>query len=421
AALIDFMVYRHYLPRGESAERLLAFVVTSKTIRRIELGDVEPIQKAVDRFLTQLRRTQPAKDDGDPAVALRNAVWTPLQESLRGAELVLISPDGPLCSLPFPALPSAEGKEYLLEEIALAVIPVPQMLPEFLAPRGNRPEDRPPSLLAMGNIDFDHGLGAAAPKTPAGEGAAPAWKRRRAGARLQWENLPGTAGEVLALEDAFRKAVPRGKATVLREAQATSAAFRKEAPAHEYLHLATHGFFAPPDAGQESPGRRSGLGADVRASSAGYHPGVFSGLVLAGANKPRDDDDGILTALEVAELPLANVELAVLSACETGLGETAGGEGTLGLQRAFQLAGARTTITSLWKVDDDATRRLMEQFYENYWRKGHGALESLRRAQLWMLNEGPNRGIVRVDDGAKEPRRSPPYYWAAFVLAGDWR
>jgi CHAT domain-containing protein len=72
-------------------------------------------------------------------------------------------------------------------------------------------------------------------------------------------------------------------------------------------------------------------------------------------------------------------------------------------------------------VDDDATRRLMEQFYENYWRKGHGALESLRRAQLWMLNEGPNRGIVRVDDGAKEPRRSPPYYWAAFVLAGDWR
>ena len=93
----------------------------------------------------------------------------------------------------------------------------------------------------------------------------------------------------------------------------------------------------------------------------------------------------------------------------------------LGLQRAFQLAGTRTTVTSLWKVDDDATRRLMEQFYDHYWGNGLGALESLRRAQRWLLEEGPSRGIVRVEPGAGGPRRSPPYYWAAFVLAGDWR
>jgi CHAT domain-containing protein len=116
------------------------------------------------------------------------------------------------------------------------------------------------------------------------------------------------------------------------------------------------------------------------------------------------------------------VELAVLSACETGLGEVAGGEGVLGLQRAFQVAGARTTITSLWKVDDLATKQLMERFYDNYWRKNLGTLEALREAQLFLLQEGVKRGMVRVEQPKDlTPPRTPPYYWAPFVLAGDWR
>ena len=96
--------------------------------------------------------------------------------------------------------------------------------------------------------------------------------------------------------------------------------------------------------------------------------------------------------------------------CETGLGETAGGEGVLGLQRAFQIAGARTTVTSLWKVDDAATQKLMERFYERFWDKNLGTLEALREAQLWMLNEGPARGVMRLEDArpAGRPRRSPP-------------
>ena len=77
------------------------------------------------------------------------------------------------------------------------------------------------------------------------------------------------------------------------------------------------------------------------ARESGLHPGLLSGVVLAGANHPADDDgdDGILTALEVSEMDLGHVELATLSACETGLGQAAGGEGLLGLQRAFQVAG----------------------------------------------------------------------------------
>jgi CHAT domain-containing protein len=141
-------------------------------------------------------------------------------------------------------------------------------------------------------------------------------------------------------------------------------------------------------------------------------------------------DDGILTALEVAELDLSGVELATLSACETGLGESAGGEGLLGLQRAFQVAGARSVVASLWKVPDGPTQALMERFYKNLWQEGMPRLEALREAQLWMLREGQMQGVVRrglepldrqpAGEGDR-PGCLPPRYWAAFVLSGDWR
>ncbi len=149
--------------------------------------------------------------------------------------------------------------------------------------------------------------------------------------------------------------------------------------------------------------------------------------MLAGANRPAepDKDDGILTALEVEALDLTGVELATLSACETGLGEKAGGEGLLGLQRAFQVAGARSVVASLWQVDDQATRDLLTRFYENLWQKKLPKLEALRQAQLWMLKEGTKRGMVDVkvpkERLGKEDGRLPPYYWAAFILSGDWR
>ncbi len=154
---------------------------------------------------------------------------------------------------------------------------------------------------------------------------------------------------------------------------------------------------------------------------AGFHPRLLSGLALAGANvgpTPIGKDDGILTALEVAELDLAKVELAVLSASETGLGAVAGGEGLLGLQRAFQVAGARSVVASLWSVTDIATQNLMSRFYEQLWRKGLPPREALRAAQLEMLREGYKRDLVPLDEERKAGR-VPPYYWAAFVLSTD--
>jgi CHAT domain-containing protein len=160
--------------------------------------------------------------------------------------------------------------------------------------------------------------------------------------------------------------------------------------------------------------------------AAGY-PELRSGLAFAGANRSAlGKGDAFLTALEASELDLDRVELAVLSACETGLGKAQGGEGVLGLQRAFQLAGARTAVTSLWKVPDAATQALMSRFHRNLWEKHLGKGEALREAQLWLLQEGGKHPEL-LRGGLEPPERPtregpvPPFYWAAFVLSGDWR
>lgn len=120
-------------------------------------------------------------------------------------------------------------------------------------------------------------------------------------------------------------------------------------------------------------------------------------------------------------MPLDGVELVVLSACETGLGEVAGGEGLLGLQRGFQISGARSVVASLWKVPDRATSVLMQRFYENRWKREMSQLDALREAQIWMLHDRGNRGLILDDDAKTSPETIPPYFWAAFVLSGDWR
>ena len=133
-----------------------------------------------------------------------------------------------------------------------------------------------------------------------------------------------------------------------------------------------------------------------------------SGLALAGANTwlkagnaPEEAEDGLLTAEDVTGLDLLATELVVLSACETGLGQVHVGEGVFGLRRAFVLAGAKTLVMSLWKVPDEPTRELMEDFYGRLL-AGQGRAEALREAQLAMKAKYPD-----------------PFYWGAFICQGD--
>jgi tetratricopeptide (TPR) repeat protein/CHAT domain-containing protein len=428
AALVDLLEYAHQsadpkaVGRQSVEQRLVAFVVTRESVTRVDLGAAKAVSEAAERWLLTMKRTRPITGADDPGVRLRRLLWEPLEKHLSGAQLVLLSPDGVTARLPFAALPGKAEGNYLLEEVPLAILPVPRLLPALLGSAG--PAE--PSLLVVGEVDYDADPGAprqrAAARTAAG--------RERAGQPGKWEQLKATAAEVEAIKDCFWRSHRQAAVTELRRDEPTEEAVRQQAIKHAYLHLATHGFFAPPPAHVAADGRGGeGLGLFSRPEVTGLHPDLLCGLVLAGANKGPQlgRDDGVLTALEVAGLDLSGCELAVLSACETALGKQTGGEGLLGLQRAFQAAGARSVVASLWSVPDEATRALMERFYRNLWERKVPRLVALREAQLWLLKEGPSepgvlRGMRREDVPPPEKGgRLPPYYWGAFVLSGDWR
>lgn len=118
-------------------------------------------------------------------------------------------------------------------------------------------------------------------------------------------------------------------------------------------------------------------------------------------------EDGIVSALEVSEMDLRGVDLVVLSACETGLGEVRDGEGVYGLRRAFQLAGVRTVVSALWQVPDSETHMLMKTFYAQ---KGTTYPELMQKAALHHLHD------LRVIG-----RPTHPYSWGGFIATGDWR
>jgi CHAT domain-containing protein len=129
-----------------------------------------------------------------------------------------------------------------------------------------------------------------------------------------------------------------------------------------------------------------------------------SGLALAGANGLGDGlrQDGLLTAGELALVDLSGTELAVLSACNTGVGEASVGNGIFGLIRALRIAGARSQIATLWSVNDRATQELMVDLYDRL-KSGQPAVEALRASQIAMIN-----------------KEMHPYYWAGFMHSGEW-
>jgi len=446
-ALVDLLEYTDSSPppagkgQWKWERRLAGFVVRrGRSIERLDLGPIEPIEEAIAAWRVALGADHAPAPPTSPPAALprdrqelgkrvRRLVWEPLESHLQGVPTVLVSPDGASGQLPWAALPGQKPETYLIEERAIAVVPVPQDLPELLAEPavdkepGPKPQGLSPSLLLVGDVDYGSAPGLAQPQV-----ASRAAALERAGSWAGFKPLPATRGEILAVRDTFEQRLPDAPPPqVLRDGHATEEAFRQEAPRRRFLHLATHGFFAPPglrsalDPEKLTPGGVPGIDRFGGQGIVGFHPGLLSGLALAGANRVPEpgQDDGILTALEVAELDLSGVEMVVLSACETGLGQASRGEGVLGLQRAFQVAGARGVMASLWSVNDEATRSLMEGFYEKLWgQPAMGKLEALRQAQLWMLTNWKPRGGLERPAPEGPP---PPYVWAAFVLSGDWR
>ncbi|HET6881608.1 MAG TPA: CHAT domain-containing tetratricopeptide repeat protein [Pirellulales bacterium] len=439
--LVDLLEYWHFPKFGNSPQalvptrRLIAFVVRrDRPTELIDLGPAIAIDQAVNEWIVDLKRP----GTKDSAALLRQLLWSPLESHVADAETVLISPDGATAWLPWGALPAKEPGKFLIESQSFAMLPVPQMLPDIMASDATFSGDCP-TLLAVGDIDY----GAAPGKADVTSGKRSAM-RGRGDLRYGWRKLAATEAEITQVADSFSQAFPDAPTvTPLRGSSATEEAVRTKAPRHRFLHFATHGFFAPPQVASASRGLSS---ADLapgeraaRSEIAGFHPGLLSGIVLAGANHPErlDEDDGILTALEIEQLGLSGVELVTLSACQTGIGNTVSGEGLLSLQRAFQVAGASSVLASLWSVDDEQTARLMAAFYENLWKKKLSRAEALRKAQIDMLNDEALRGRVASTKSSDKNQRGrgmefstprpgknqrvPPFYWAAFVLSGDWR
>jgi CHAT domain-containing protein len=316
-------------------------------------------------------------------------------------------------------------------------------------------------LLAAGAIDYLGDPGKSPPaELPARASIPPAGRDLTA---MAFEPLPGAAEEVNQIRAAFLHADPRGRAEILTGAAATEGAIKAQTAGHPWrcVHLATHGFFESPRSvtAKLHAAKYAGPGAaatfDVSSPGGAEEeafrllPFVKSGLALAGAervlekknsNVLSDDlagDEGLLTAEEVASLDLRRCELVVLSACVTGLGDVVSGEGVLGLDRAFQAAGARSVVASLWRVSDPGTSVLMEEFYKNLLSGKLSRLEALRQAQIAVLRN-PQRVLDRAEELKRGPGAKPaplpdggrvtpatasssPDWWAAFVLNGEFR
>ena len=383
AAFIDFHRYNHR-PRGEKQVRphYVAFVLRKGAkVVRVELGQAEPIEKA----LAAWRQAIAAGLDSPTAADLRRLVWDKLAKHLpeQPGSTLYLCPDSDLSALPWAALPGRRPGTILLEDHTLALVPHGHFLLARLRERGQARPPGPGVLLAVGGVSYDKG--AVPVRRP--EALADLRRADRADKHGVWPDLPGSARETKAVADLARTRKEPPQVLARDGTQAGPGQLLLDLPQARWAHLATHGFFAAPASGVRKylidekdflrgmRGERVGVGA--------RNPLTQTGLVLAGANlkdKAAAADGGILTAEGLAGLNLDQLELAVLSACETGLGEAASGEGVFGLQRAFHLGGCKNVVASLWKVDDDATAALMAVFYHELWVNGTPTLQA-RAAQ----------------------------------------
>ena len=242
-------------------------------------------------------------------------------------KLVLYVPDGPLAEIPLAALPGGTPGQYLIDEYRFVTLPnAAHLTSKRVAAATSRSAND--SILLVGDVDFGS------------QSTQSSVVSRMASS--QFAPLPGTGREIRSIAGLFAEKFPRGKLTLSQQRAASEATFRTAAPQHRVLHLATHGFCILEDPQLLGLVEATGSGELLQYLQT-HVPEVLSGIALADANGVpsgavnADNDDGILTALELSTLDLRQVNVAVLSACESGLGHQNIGEGLLGLQRTCRL------------------------------------------------------------------------------------
>lgn len=324
--------------------------------------------------------------------------WELIDHQLAGINKIFISIDGIYAKINLNSVYDKQNKRYLLDKYDIYYL---STLRELLEPMPVSNNAKTAQLYGfpdyLANVELN----------PEAEDPLPSAeylleRKNELSRTFELDPLPGTKKEVESILELMKK---NGWDAQLFLAKAAQEKEVKQVKSPTVLHIATHGYFDNDVDGNYTPA------TSHLAEKMEQNPLLRSGLMLAGASNAYSKDyskktnwvgveDGILTAYEAMNLNLEGTELVVLSACETGLGEIRNGEGVYGLQRAFQAAGARALIMSLWPVSDAATQKLMTLFYSS-WLSGKDKHEAFRYAQRELKKTYPD-----------------PYYWSAFVMIG---
>jgi len=414
----------------------LAFIVEKpNSISRIDLGPAAPIDEAVEAWRSKLCRKPDSTDDGTSARRaareLKRLVWNPIVGSIGKVKELVIAPDALLATVPLDALPHGSG----IVSDAYTVSYVDSL--SSLALPGEAHDGRDECLVVFGNVAYDE-----APKR-FGAQELPDQTDETDSEDLEFNvrivprfgsagfaALPGTAEEARAVSRQFDEFVG-AESIVVQGAEASKTSLFDFAHGATYYHIATHGYFAPEivrSKTDDSPMRGERLFSTRREKVEGLAPSLLSGLLLAGCGLKTNGNGtrGIVTAEEMQGLDLSSCKLVVLSACESNVGLVRAGRGIMSMQRALSVAGARGSITSLWKVDDEAPRLFFTNFYRYLWQDDMSPAAALRQVKLDMANgkivptkAGANRGPPKPRKLGSRPRDyTHPFYWAAFVFWG---
>ncbi|MGD0940082.1 MAG: CHAT domain-containing tetratricopeptide repeat protein [Terracidiphilus sp.] len=414
-AAVEFAHFR-YIEKKKWADQYyyVALVVTPKTKDQpayIFLGDDKQIEgKALVSIRQWLRMRDTAVMTGAPVpgTSAHDLIWKPLEPSLGNAKRIFLSSDGALNTIPLSIIPDTGG-ELLMERYDLRLV---SSTKDILRTRTQRAA-RTALLIGDPAFDLTEELERAAlqkltlPEAPAKlqlAALSPNTLSRDATAVIALPRLSGSGIEVSAIAGLMRRS--GWKANIYTQERALKTVV-EQANSPRVVHLATHGFFLP-----DQQTRKNGTAPGDKQTTGMEDPMLRSGLYFAGADRtlslhgpPQELDNGVLTAMEVANVNLNGTELVVLSACNTGQGEVKNGEGVFGLRRALQEAGAQAVLMSLWSVPDQETQELMRKFYSK-WLSGREIHEALKEAEMEMREQ------IKRQHGQQDL----PYYWGAFVL-----
>ncbi len=400
SVLIEFFRFSRekHLAQKESSDIYGAWIIPptgKQDVTFIKLGDANQLDDLIAsaRMSIETAATEISKSDETEATQKLRALMRPLTERLvlplqqngGDAQHWSISPDDQLWLLPWPALP-IEDDRYLIEQISLRLCVSGRTLAgrQSSVVKPNRP-------AVFADPDFD--LDGAAIQNAIREFQLELDldRSRSLPSKLARANrLPGTrleAENILPRLKAFNNSEP----VVYLGAKSAERVF-KELISPQTLVMSTHGYFLEQQSGQ-NPLQRCGL--------------LLSGCNLREQNVKHTGEDGVLTGEEIVKVDLRGTQLVVLSACETGIGELQQGEGVAGLRQAFELAGARSIVATLWQIPDIETARLVSEMFESL-AAGRSPAIALQRAQQ-----------NRIKSRRERFGAAHPFFWSGFGLSGN--